>query len=119
VKVGVGVLVRVCVGVGVLVYVGVTVDVLVDVGVFVLVTVKVGELGFTVGVAVRVGETVKVGVQQSTSSSVQFDAIFAMLGPPIRAWLDMGKQPVTLPHQVNEPEVMETLFRFHCTFGLA
>jgi hypothetical protein len=41
--------------------------------------------------------------------------MFAMLGPPIRAWFDMGTQPLTFPHQVNEPEVIETLPRFHLT----
>lgn len=91
--------------------------VLVNVGEGVLVTVKVGELGLLVGVLVAVGEAVKVGVQQSTSNSVQFDAILAMLGPPIKAWFDIGRQPFTLPHQVKEPDVIEAEARSQRTTG--
>jgi hypothetical protein len=95
--------------------VAVGVGVRVFVGVLVLVDVKVGEFAFTVGVAVNVGVGVKVGVQQSTSRVTQFDAMLAMLGPPIRAWFEMGTQPDTFPHQVNEPEVIETLPKFQVT----
>jgi len=41
--------------------------------------------------------------------------MFAMLGPPIRAWFDIGTQPDVFPHHVKEPDVIDTLPRFHVT----
>ena len=121
VKDGVGVLVAVnegvgdCVTVKVNVGVAVTVLVYVKVGVTVRVTVNVGVFGFKVGdtVAVRVG--VNVGDQQSTSVSTQFEGMLARPANPISAWFEMVAQPEATPHHVYEPDVMETLPRFHLT----
>jgi hypothetical protein len=96
------------------VYVGVYVNV----GVKVLVYVNVGVYVFVppfVGVTVKVRVGVNVGLQHSTSVSTQFEAILASPVNPIKAWLETGTHPETGPHQVYDPEVMETLPRFHRT----
>jgi len=51
----------------------------------VFVLVNVGEFGFKVGVLVNVRVGVNVGDQQSTSNSVQFDAMVTSPVPPINA----------------------------------
>jgi hypothetical protein len=85
------------------------------VGVAVLVTVYVGVLGLGVFVTVNVLVAVNVGVQHSTSAVTQLELTEVFPALPIKAWFDMGLQPVTLPHQVNEPVWFETEPMFHVT----